>query len=60
MKGMLNAGGQVLCLDLPHQLLWGVEHKYKWLLVAQEGLDGLQVQLHLVKPRKRRRITNQR
>lgn len=60
MKGMLNAGGQVLCLDLPHQLLRGVEHKDKWLLVAQEGLDGLQVQLHLVKARKRRRITNQR
>lgn len=59
MKGMLNARGQVLCLDLPHQWLRGVEHKDKWLLVVQEGLDGLQVQLHLVKGGERRGITNQ-
>lgn len=53
---MLNARGQVLCLDLPHQWLRGVEHKDKWLLVVQQHLDGLQVQLNLVKSRKKYRF----
>lgn len=59
MKGMPNARGQVFCLDLPHQWLRRVEHKDKWLLVVQQCLDGLQVQLNLVKTRKRTGITKQ-
>lgn len=53
MKGMLNARGQVLRLDLPHQRLKGVEHKDKWLLVEQQRQDRLQVQLNLGKSRYR-------
>lgn len=52
MKGMLNAQGQVLGLDLPDHWLGGVEHKDQWLLVAQQRLDGLQMQLNLVTPKK--------
>lgn len=59
MKGMLNARGQVLRLDLPHQWLRGVEHKDKRLLVVQQRLDGLQMQLNLVKSRKRTDIAKQ-
>lgn len=51
---MLNAQGQVLCLDLPDQWLGGVEHEDQWLLVAQQRLDGLQMQLNLVRPKKKR------
>lgn len=47
MKGMLDARGKVLCLDLPHQWLGGVEHEDQWLLVAQQRLDGFQMQLKL-------------
>lgn len=47
MKGMLDARGKVLCLDLPHQWLGGVEHEDQWLLVAQQRLDGFQMQLNL-------------
>lgn len=50
---MLNAQGQVLCLDLPDQWLGGVEHEDQWLLVAQQRLDGLQMQLNLVRPKKK-------
>lgn len=34
MKGAFDARGQVLCLDLPDQWLWGVEHEDQGLLVA--------------------------
>lgn len=47
MKGTFNAQGQVLCLDLPDQWFGGVEHKDQWLLVAEQRLDGLQMQLNL-------------
>lgn len=47
MKGMLNAWGEVLRLDLPDEWLGGVEHEDQRLLVAQQRLDGLQMQLHL-------------
>lgn len=56
---MLNARSQVLCLDRPHQWLRRVEHKDKRLLVVQQCLDGLQVQLNLVKSRERTDITKQ-
>ena len=52
MKGTLNAQGQVLCLDLPHQWLGGVEHEDQWLLVVQQRLDGLQMQLNLVQQKR--------
>lgn len=54
MKGMLNARGQVLRLDLPDQWLGGVEHENQWLLVAQHRLDGLEMQLDLVRPQNER------
>lgn len=54
MKGMLNARGQVLRLDLPDQWLGGVEHENQWLLVAQHRLDGLEMQLDLVRPQNKR------
>lgn len=44
---MLDARGKVLCLDLPDQWLGGVEHEDQWLLVAQQRLDGFQMQLNL-------------
>lgn len=47
MKGMFNAQGQVLRLDLPDQRLGGVEHEGQWLVVAQQRLNGLQMQLDL-------------
>ena len=47
MKGMPDAQGKVLCLDLPDQWLGGVEHEGQWLLVAQQRLDGFQMQLNL-------------
>lgn len=47
MKGMLNAWGEVLRLDLPDERLGGAEHEDQRLLVAQQRLDGLQMQLHL-------------
>lgn len=50
---MLNARGQVLRLDLPDQWLGGVEHEHQWLLVAQQRLDGLQMQLNLIRTTKR-------
>lgn len=46
MKGAFDARGQVLCLDLPDQWLGGVEHEDQGLLVAQQRLDGLQMQLN--------------
>lgn len=49
MKGTFDAQGQVLCLDLPDQWLGGVKHEDQGLLVAQQRLDGLQMQLNLVK-----------
>lgn len=52
MKGMLNAWGEVLRLDLPDERLGGVEHEDQRLLVAQQRLDGLQMQLHLERPKK--------
>lgn len=55
MKGMPNAQGQVLCLDLPDQWLWGVKHKDQWLLVAQQRLDGLQMQLNLATPKEKKK-----
>lgn len=55
MKGMLNAWGEVLRLDLPDEWLGGVEHEDQGLLVAQQRLDGLQMQLHLERPKKRDR-----
>lgn len=54
MKGMLNARGQVLRLDLPDQWLGGVEHENQRLLVAQHRLDGLEMQLDLVRPQNKR------
>lgn len=54
MKGTLNARGQVLCLELPDQWLRGVEHEDQWLLVAQQRLDGLQMQLNLVRQKKKK------
>lgn len=53
MKGTFNAPGQVLCLDLPDQWLGGVEHEDQWLLVVQQRLDGLQMQLNLVRGEKK-------
>lgn len=49
MKGVLDALGKLLGLDLPYQWLRGVEHEGQGLLVEQKRLDGLQMQLHLVK-----------
>lgn len=46
---MFDAQGQVLCLDLPDQWLGGVKHEDQGLLVAQQRLDGLQMQLNLVR-----------
>lgn len=57
MKGTFNAQGQVLCLDLPYQRLWGIEHEDQWLLVAQQRLDGLQMQLDLDRQNKGIRVT---
>lgn len=54
MKGAFDARSQVLCLDLPDQRLGGVEHEDQGLLVAQQRLDGLQMQLDLVKQRKKK------
>lgn len=51
MKGAFDARGQVLCLDLPDQRLGGAEHEDQGLLVAQQRLDGLQMQLNLVRKR---------
>lgn len=58
MKGMLNARGQVLRLDLPDQRLGGVEHENQWLLVAQHRLDGFEMQLDLVRPQNEREERN--
>lgn len=51
---MLNARGQVLRLDLPDQRLGGVEHENQRLLVAQHRLDGLEMQLDLVRPQNKK------
>lgn len=53
MKGTLDARGQVLRLDLPFQRLGGVENKDQGFLVAQQRLDGLQMELNLGTPNKR-------
>lgn len=49
MKGMFDALGQLLCLDLPDHWLRGVENEDQGLLVEKQRLDGLQMQLHLVR-----------
>ena len=54
MKGTFDAQGQVLCPDLPDQWLGGAEHEDQGLLVAQQRLDGLQMQLNLVRQKKKK------